>query len=89
MDSEGVTLRQGRSLWNCTCTALKVSDEEKHQRESLLLRSSITHWSVPILAGVFYPYFGLLLSPMITEAAMSFSSVSLAGKALRLRRVRI
>jgi Cu+-exporting ATPase len=44
---------------------------------------------VPIAAGVLYPWFGILLSPMLAAAAMSFSSVSVIGNALRLRRVRI
>ena len=44
---------------------------------------------VPIAAGVLYPFFGLLLSPIFAGAAMAMSSVSVVSNALRLRRVRL
>jgi Cu+-exporting ATPase len=44
---------------------------------------------VPVAAGVLYPFYGLLLSPMFAGAAMAFSSVSVVSNALRLRRAKI
>ena len=44
---------------------------------------------VPVAAGVLYPFFGLLLSPIFAGAAMAMSSVSVVTNALRLRRVRL
>ena len=54
-------------------------------RQNLFFAFVYNALAVPIAAGVLYPLFGLLLSPMIASAAMSFSSVSVIGNALRLR----
>jgi Cu+-exporting ATPase len=58
-------------------------------RQSLFFAFIYNALGIPIAAGVLYPVFGLLLSPMIASAAMSFSSVSVIGNALRLRKVEL
>jgi len=58
-------------------------------RQNLFFAFAYNTLGVPIAAGALYPFFGLLLSPMIAAAAMSWSSVSVIGNALRLRRARI
>ena len=58
-------------------------------KQNLLLAFIYNSLGVPIAAGVLYPFFGLLLSPIIAAAAMSFSSVSVVGNALRLRRAKV
>jgi Cu+-exporting ATPase len=58
-------------------------------RENLLLAFIYNVLGVPIAAGVLYPSFGLLLSPIIAAAAMSLSSVSVVGNSLRLRHARL
>lgn len=58
-------------------------------KKNLLFAVVYNALGVPIAAGVLCPFFGVLLSPMIAAAAMSFSSVSVVGNALRLRRVEV
>ena len=58
-------------------------------RQNLLFAFGYNGLGVPVAAGVLYPWFGLLLNPMMAAAAMSISSVSVVGNALRLRRARI
>jgi Cu+-exporting ATPase len=55
-------------------------------RQNLFFAFIYNVLGVPVAAGVLYPAFGLLLSPIIASAAMTFSSVSVIGNALRLRR---
>ena len=58
-------------------------------RQNLFWAFAYNSLGVPIAAGVLYPVFGLLLSPIIAAAAMSFSSVSVISNALRLRKVKL
>jgi len=58
-------------------------------RQNLFFAFIYNALGVPIAAGVLYPFFFLLLSPMIAGAAMSFSSVSVVVNALRLRRIKL
>lgn len=58
----------------------------KNIRQNLFFAFIYNFLGVPIAAGMFYPWFGILLSPMLASAAMSLSSISVIGNALRLRR---
>ena len=58
-------------------------------RENLFFAFLYNALGIPLAAGVLFPFFGLLLNPMIASAAMSFSSVSVIGNALRLRKTRL
>ena len=61
----------------------------KNIRQNLFFAFIYNSLGVPVAAGVLYPFFGLLLSPMFAAAAMSLSSVSVIGNALRLRTAKI
>lgn len=56
-------------------------------RQNLFLAFVYNLVGVPIAAGILYPFFGILLSPMVASAAMSLSSVSVVGNALRLKKI--
>ncbi|MDY7092803.1 MAG: heavy metal translocating P-type ATPase [Acidobacteriota bacterium] len=88
IESAGVTLVQGdlRAL----VRALRLSRATmRNIRQNLFFAFAYNALGVPVAAGALYPFFGLLLSPMIASAAMSFSSVSVIANALRLRRVKL
>jgi Cu+-exporting ATPase len=88
MESAGVTLVKGdlRGI----VRAIRLSRATiRNIKQNLFFAFVYNSLGIPIAAGVLYPVFGLLLSPMIAAAAMSFSSVSVIGNALRLRRVEI
>jgi Cu+-exporting ATPase len=58
-------------------------------RQNLFFAFVYNVMGVPIAAGVLYPFFGILLSPIVASAAMTFSSVSVIANALRLRRIEL
>jgi cation transport ATPase len=60
----------------------------KNIRQNLFFAFAYNFIGVPIAAGIFYPWFGIVLSPMIASAAMSLSSVSVISNALRLRHLK-
>ncbi len=84
IESAGITLVQGdlRGLVRARALSRAVM---RNIRQNLVLAFVYNALGIPIAAGVLYPVFGVLLSPMIAAAAMSLSSVSVIGNALRLR----
>ena len=88
MESAGVTLVSGDL--NGIVRALHLSRRTMSNiRQNLVFAFGYNSLGVPVAAGVLYPVFGLLLSPIIAAAAMSLSSVSVIGNALRLRTARL
>jgi Cu+-exporting ATPase len=88
MASAGVTLVKG-DLRGIARAALLSRATMRNIRQNLQFAFGYNALGIPIAAGVLYPWFGWLLSPMIAAAAMSLSSVSVVMNALRLRRARI
>jgi Cu+-exporting ATPase len=84
MQSAGVTLIKG-DLRGIAKARRLSRGTMRNIRQNLFFAFVYNALGVPIAAGVLYPFFGILLSPMIAAAAMSFSSVSVVGNALRLR----
>ena len=85
MESAGITLVAGDL--QALVRARRLGRETLHNiRQNLVLAFGYNALAIPIAAGVLYPALGLLLSPMLAAAAMSLSSVSVIGNALRLRR---
>jgi Cu+-exporting ATPase len=88
MESGGITLVKGDL--SGILRARKLSQATMHNiRQNLFFAFVYNAIGVPIAAGVLYPFFGLLLSPIFAAAAMSFSSVSVITNALRLRNARL
>ncbi|MDF1875411.1 copper-translocating P-type ATPase [Sulfurimonas sp. SAG-AH-194-I05] len=88
IESAGVTLIKGDLLG--ILKVLKLSRATmKNIRQNLFFAFIYNSAGVPVAAGILYPFFGILLSPVIAAAAMSFSSVSVIVNALRLKNIKI
>jgi P-type Cu+ transporter len=88
MQSAGVTLIKGDLAGIARARSLSRATM-RNIRQNLVLAFVYNALGIPLAAGVLYPAFGLLLSPIVAAAAMSFSSVSVISNALRLRFVRL
>ena len=88
IQSAGITLVKG-DLYGIVRARQLSRAVMRNIRQNLFLAFVYNAVGVPLAAGVLYPFFGLLLSPMVAAAAMSLSSLSVVGNALRLRAVRI
>ena len=88
MESAGITLVQGdlRAIAKAIILSRAMM---RNIRQNLFLAFIYNTLGIPIAAGLLYPFFGVLLSPIVAGAAMSLSSVSVIANALRLRRVKL
>jgi Cu+-exporting ATPase len=88
MESAGVTLLKGDLMGIVRARALSHATM-RNIRQNLFLSFAYNAAGIPLAAGVLYPLFGTLLSPVVAAAAMALSSVSVIGNALRLRTVKL
>lgn len=88
MQSAGVTLVKGDLRGIVRARRLSRSTM-RNIKQNLFFAFAYNALGVPVAAGVLYPFTGMLLSPIFAAAAMSFSSVSVVGNALRLRRAKL
>ncbi|MEE1574520.1 MAG: HAD-IC family P-type ATPase, partial [Candidatus Neomarinimicrobiota bacterium] len=88
MESADMTLIKG-DLTGIVRGRILSKATMKNIRQNLFWAFAYNLLGVPIAAGILYPFFGILLSPIIAAAAMSFSSVTVIGNALRLRKLDI
>ena len=88
MESAGITLLKGDLMGIVRARTLSHS-VMRNIRQNLFLSFAYNVAGIPLAAGVLYPFFGLLLSPVVAAAAMALSSVSVIGNALRLRTVKV
>jgi len=88
MESAGITLLKGDLMGIVRARTLSHA-VMRNIRQNLFLSFAYNVAGIPLAAGVLYPFFGLLLSPVVAAAAMALSSVSVIGNALRLRTVKV
>lgn len=88
MESAGVTLVKG-DLRGIVRARVLSRATMRNIRQNLFFAFFYNSAGIPIAAGLLYPFFGILLSPMIAAAAMSFSSVSVIANSLRLRKIEL
>ena len=88
MESAGVTLVKGDLRGIVRARQLSRATI-RNIRQNLFFAFIYNSLGIPVAAGILYPWFGILLSPIIAAAAMSFSSVSVITNALRLRKIRV
>ncbi len=90
----GTSTCNGLNYYFCSGACKEKFDKNpdsfmRNIKQNLFFAFGYNALGVPIAAGILYPFFGILLSPIIAAAAMSLSSVSVIGNALRLRRAKI